>query len=236
MIQLIVGVKPVAQQLFDKWPVKYEQWFQTPIGQLIRTIELKHIMELVDPGPRDRILDVGCGTGIFTEQIAQQGAQLTGVDMSLEMLRYGVQKPGLKQMLPAVADICKLPFTDGEFSKTLSITALEFVVDAQRAIQELMRVTCRGGRLVIATLNRLSPWADRRSQDARDNPESVFRHIQFRTPGELSRLVALDGEIRTAIHFEKSASLKEAEVIERRQQARASDSGAFVIGAWRLPT
>ncbi len=225
----------MAQQLFDKWPAKYEQWFQTPIGQLIRSIELGHIMELVDPGDKERILDVGCGTGLFTEHYLREGALVTGVDLSLEMLRYGVQKPELVQMLPAVADMRSLPFADGTFSKTVSITALEFVSDARGVIQELMRVTRRGGRLVIATLNQLSPWADRRRQDARENPDSVFRHVYFRSPDELSRLVAIDGEIRTAIHFGKNVSPQEAETIERREQARASASGAFVIGAWTLP-
>ena len=229
------GIEAVAQQLFDKWPAKYEQWFRTPIGQLIQSIELGHIMELVDPGPKDRILDVGCGTGIFTEHYARRGAQVTGVDLSLEMLRYGVQKPELMQMLPAVADMRRLPFADRVFSKTVSITALEFVPDARGAIQELIRVTRRGGRLVIATLNRLSPWADRRSQDAKDNPDSVFRHVYFRTPDELSSLVTIDGEIRTAIHFGKNASPQEAEIIERREHASASAAGAFLIGVWTLP-
>ncbi len=226
----------VAQQLFDNWPARYEQWFQTPVGQLVQTIELGHIMELVGPSPKDWILDVGCGTGIFTGHYARNGAQVTGVDLSLEMLRYGVRKPELTPMLPVVADMRRLPFADNEFNKTVSITALEFVADARGAIQELIRVTRRGGRLVIATLNRLGPWADRRRKDARENPESVFRHVHFRSPDELSRLVPIDGEIRTAVHFEKTALLQAAQAVERRQQARASDTGAFVIGAWTLPS
>jgi hypothetical protein len=40
----------MADQLFDKWPLKYEQWFQTPLGRLVKSIELGHIMDLVSPG------------------------------------------------------------------------------------------------------------------------------------------------------------------------------------------
>lgn len=225
----------MAEQLFDDWPAKYEQWFHMPIGKLVRSIELDHIMDLLAPGRRDRILDVGCGTGIFTESYLQQDARVTGVDLSIEMLRYGVRKPGLGRLLPAVADMRRLPFADGAFDKTVSITALEFVADGRRAVQELLRVTRKGGRLVIATLNRLSPWADRRRQDARQDPNSVFRDVHFRSPDELSRLVDLDGEIRTAIHFDKHASPQRARVEEVRHQATASQRGAFIIGAWTRP-
>jgi SAM-dependent methyltransferase len=225
----------MAGQLFDAWPVKYEKWFQTPIGQLVQSIELGHIMDLLVPERRDRILDVGCGTGIFTESYLQRGARVTGVDLSLEMLRYGVRKPGLGKMLPAVADICRLPFADGSFDKTVSITAIEFVADGRRAVQELVRVTRKGGRLVIATLNRLSRWADRRRQNAREDPDSVFRHVHFRSPDELSRLVDLDGEVRTAIHFDKHASPLQARAEEVRHRDTASERGAFVIGGWTRP-
>lgn len=225
----------MAEQLFDPRPVGYEKWFQTPIGQLVHSIELGHIMDLLTPGRQDRILDVGCGTGIFTENYLRQGALVTGVDLSLGMLRYGLHKPGLGGMLPAVADMRQLPFSDCSFDKTVSITAIEFVADGRRAVQELLRVTRKGGRLVIATLNRLSPWADRRRQEAMQDPDSVFRHVHFRSPEELSRLIDLDGEIRTAIHFDKHASLQQAKAEEVRHQDAASERGAFVIGAWNRP-
>lgn len=225
----------MADQLFDTWPDKYEQWFRTPIGQLVRSIEQRHIMELLAPERRDRILDVGCGTGIFTENYLQQGAHVTGVDLSLKMLRYGRLKPGLNRMLPAVADMRQLPFANNSFDKTVSITAIEFVADGRRAVQELLRVTRNGGRLVIATLNRLSPWAVRRRQDARKDPGSVFRHAYFRSPDELSRLVDLDGEIRTAIYFDQHASPQKATAEEMRHQDTASQRGAFIIGAWNRP-
>jgi ubiquinone/menaquinone biosynthesis C-methylase UbiE len=225
----------MVDQVFDTWPLKYERWFQTPIGKLVHSIELRHIMELLEPDGRDRILDVGCGTGIFTENYVQAGARLTGIDLSLPMLKFARQKPSLSSMLPAVADMRALPFADGWFDKTVSITALEFVVDASQAVDELLRVTRRGGRLVIATLNSRSPWAECRRRDARQQPDSVFRHVRFRSPQELADLVRLDGRVRTAVHFEKDATPDLARRIEKRVQSRNSDRGAFVIGTWTLP-
>ena len=61
-------------QLFDEWPERYDQWFTTPIGKLIKEIEGKLIHELLDPRPEEKILDAGCGTGIFTLDSSLYGA------------------------------------------------------------------------------------------------------------------------------------------------------------------
>ncbi len=225
----------MPEQLFDKWPCKYEQWFKTPLGQLIQSIEQDHIMELLAPSPHDRILDVGCGTGIFTNTYCQAGARVTGIDLSLPMLRVAVQKQPLADMAPTVADMSALPFADGRFDKTVSITALEFVADASAAVGELLRVTRNGGCLVLATLNSLSPWAEKRRLEAQADPASVFGKAYFRSPDELVKLVGMQGHVRTAIHFPKKVAPKQALVIENRYRDRNSLLGAFVVGAWTVP-
>ena len=60
-----------------------------------------------------------------------------------------------------------LPFQDNRFDKFLSVTAIEFIEDAGAAVQEAFRVTKPGGSIVVATLNRLSPWASRRIEAAK---------------------------------------------------------------------
>ena len=57
-----------------------------------------------------------------------------------------------------------LPFTDNSFEKAISVTAIEFIRDARGAIGELFRITKPGGCIVVATLNSLSPWANRRKE------------------------------------------------------------------------
>lgn len=53
-------------EIFDEWPERYDQWFRTPIGRLVREEESKLILEMLRPGHGERILDAGCGTGVFT--------------------------------------------------------------------------------------------------------------------------------------------------------------------------
>ena len=47
--------------LFDEWPEKYDQWFTTPIGALIKKYESELILDLLEPCPGEIILDEGRG-------------------------------------------------------------------------------------------------------------------------------------------------------------------------------
>ncbi len=130
------------------------------------------------------------------------------------MLRRAAEKNTVLAHREVAADMMDLPFADGAFDKTVSVTALEFIADARRAVAELFRVTNRGGIVVVATLNRLSPWADRRLEDARHDRSSVFNRVVFRSPAELLALAPVAGVCRTAVHFGKDDPPAEWERIE----------------------
>lgn len=220
-------------QLFDDWPDPYEQWFQTPIGALVKTVELEWVMNLLKPQVAERILDAGCGSGIFTQPITEQGARITGVDISQPMLERARKRLPQHEFL--AADICDLPFANEAFDKTVSITALEFIENGEQAIAELFRVTKPGGLVVVATLNRLSPWATRRIDQAKQDSESVFNHAFFRSPQELLGLAPARGEAFTAVHFTKDSAVELAIEIEARGKEERLDTGAFLIARWRKP-
>ena len=220
-------------QTFDDWPDRYARWFESGIGRLVKRFELDLTLELLQPRPGETILDAGCGSGIFTAPIIERGVNVVGIDLSGPMLHHARDTLPAANFSPLAADIRVLPFTDGQFDRVVSITALEFVAEGQQAMDELFRVTRPGGRVVVATLNRLSPWARRRESAAR--ADSVFRHAIFRSPDELAGLTPVDGVIRNAIHFAKDVDPGEAEAIEREGAARGQATGAFVIGAWKRP-
>ena len=222
-------------QTFDDWPDRYARWFESGIGRLVKQFELDMMLELLQPRPGETILDAGCGSGIFTAPIIESGVDVVGIDVSGPMLRHARDNLPVSRFSPLVADIRALPFADGRFDRVVSITALEFVAEGPQAMDELFRVTRPGGRVVVATLNRLSPWARRRESAASSRADSVFRHAIFRSPDELAGLAPVDGDIRTAIHFAKDADPREAEAIEHDNTARGLPTGAFVIGAWERP-
>jgi ubiquinone/menaquinone biosynthesis C-methylase UbiE len=219
-------------ELFDEWPDKYDRWFTTPIGLLVKKYESELLLNLLRPKSDEFILDGGCGTGVFTLDVLSLGPRIIGVDLSLPMLSRAAKKSGGYSFQAVLADISFLPFQESAFDKVVSVTALEFIEDAKGAMEELFRVTRKGGRIVVATLNKLSPWADRRRAEA-GKGHPLFKKAMFRSPIELLALAPVKGVIRTAIHFRKEDDPAHAPEIERQGQSKGLDTGAFVVGCWQ---
>ncbi|HEX6967627.1 MAG TPA: demethylmenaquinone methyltransferase [Micromonosporaceae bacterium] len=105
----------------------------------------------LDLRPGERVLDVGAGTGVSTEELTRSGAYAVGVDLSLGMLRAGRRT---RPHIPLLAgDALRLPFPDETFDAVTISFALRNVVDPDAALREFARVTRPGGRLVICELS-----------------------------------------------------------------------------------
>lgn len=219
---------------FDEWPEKYDQWFDTPIGRLIRQYESELTVEMLGPAHGELILDAGCGTGIFTRDLFSAGAKVAGLELSFPMAHRAKWKLQEHPIQIVQGDMTWLPFTDGAFDKTISLTAIEFIENARAAIDELFRVTKAGGRILVATLNSLSPWARRREAAAKHG-HPLFRHAIFRSPDELRALSPLPCLIKTAIHFQKEDHPDKAQEMEKEGRRANSATGAFLAACWQKP-
>jgi ubiquinone/menaquinone biosynthesis C-methylase UbiE len=219
-------------QLFDEWPEAYDRWFTTPIGSLVKKFEVELIQDLLRPQKNEMILDAGCGTGVFTLDILSLGSQVIGLDISLPMLIQAGKKLKGFPFQMVLADILNLPFPKDSFDKVVSATALEFVEDTKGAVGELFRITKRGGWVVVATLNSLSPWASRRKAEAKER-QTIFEKAIFRSPHELLSLASVEGVVKTAIHFQKEDDPERAIGIEHEGQKKNLNTGAFVAVRWQ---
>lgn len=221
----------MATALFDPWTDRYDRWFDTPTGRLVRQYESALLLEFLNPLPGETILDVGCGTGIFTRDVLDCGARVTGIDLSLPMLRKALAQADGTSFTGLCADMCALPFPDNSFAKFYSMTAIEFVPDAGRAVAELNRVTRKGGCIVVTTLNSLSPWAEQRKRKAQ-NGHTLFQKACFRSPDDMRLLVAEKCVSKTAIHFQKDAPVARIPELEKEGRKHHPDTGAFLAVQW----
>jgi trans-aconitate methyltransferase len=104
------------------------------------------LVELLAPNPGERILDLGCGTGHLTAQIAARGAVTTGLDASMSMIAQARQNyPKLKFSL---ADASEFRF-DEPFDAVFSNAALHWIPDAGPVVENVARALKPGGRLVL---------------------------------------------------------------------------------------
>ncbi len=223
------------KMLFDEWPERYEQWFTTPIGKVVKEIESELIHELLNPKPEEKVLDAGCGTGIFTLDFLAAGDQVVGLDISGPMLSLAGKKTAGYPFFKVRGDMLHLPFKDNSFDKAVSITALEFIADAKSAVDELFRVTRPGGCVVVATLNSLSPWAVRRKAKTQKGQKHILENAFFRSPDQLLACSLLKGVAITAVHFQKDDDPDQAMKIEQFCRSQRLDTGAFVAVRWEKP-
>ena len=228
---MVSNEQDVKERLFDSWPEKYDRWFETPIGALVKKYENQLLLDLLEPRPQELILDVGCGTGVFTLNILGLGTRVIGLDISQPMLLRAGQKAGKYPFRAVAGDMRVLPFADQCFDRVVSMTALEFIADGQAAVEDMFRVAKKGGVVVATTLNSLSPWADRRKKAA-DKGHSLFEQMVFRSPDDMRALAPIDATVKTAIHFLKDDDPQRAPEIERDGNKKGLDTGAFVAARW----
>jgi SAM-dependent methyltransferase len=100
-----------------------------------------------------RVLDVGCGTGSLTFELARNPRieAVQGIDLVRAYIDHAQARSCDLRVSFRVADACELPFQDGVFDHSLSLLALQFVPDADRAVAEMRRVTRPGGTVAAAT-------------------------------------------------------------------------------------
>ncbi|MBY0579726.1 MAG: class I SAM-dependent methyltransferase [Burkholderiales bacterium] len=136
-------------------PKQYDAWYNTQRGKWIGEEEYRLIVSMLAPLPGETLLDVGCGTGYFTRQFANDAIvrSVIGVDADFNMIRFASEQSnqGINFM---AADACKLPFRDKSFDLVVSVTALCFIREEKAALQEMLRVTKR--QVVLGLLNRHS--------------------------------------------------------------------------------
>lgn len=99
-----------------------------------------------------RILDVGCGVGMYVRAFSAFSAHVYGVDVDLERAR---QAGGLvSRASVSVAPAERLPFPDATFDVVLLHEVIEHVDDDAQALAEACRVTQPGGHVIIFAPNR----------------------------------------------------------------------------------
>jgi trans-aconitate methyltransferase len=104
------------------------------------------VVDLLDPKPGERILDVGCGTGHLTQTIADRGAAVVGFDCSPEMI--GQARQNFPRLQFVLGDAAEMEFRS-EFDAVFSNAALHWMKNASQVAKGMADALKPGGRLAV---------------------------------------------------------------------------------------
>jgi ubiquinone/menaquinone biosynthesis C-methylase UbiE len=104
-----------------------------------------------------KILEIGSGTGVFTEFFCKAGFDVYGIDISLDLLKKAQIKHSSSISLRlSVADVENLPYADNSFDAVVGICVLHHL-DAKKAFKEIRRVLKEGGIILFSEPNMMNP-------------------------------------------------------------------------------
>lgn len=173
--------------------------------------------------PNSQILELGCGNGIASMLLNRSGHDVIGTDISALFLEEAAQwqktavRDGEHNLEYRVCDVLELPFQDETFDVVCSNELIEHVPNVETALSEMIRVTRKGGRIIICGPNLCSPlmplidliqlirgkpgrpfWGETKRQAFANSMRNIFLYLKKRcspTPQFLYREPDLEGEV-----------------------------------------
>ncbi len=127
-----------------------ELWEGLPDDLAPPDLAIRRGFMLAEVRAGDRVLDLGCGTGMFTAAAAAAGASAVGIEVAEAALRRArAQHPSLDFRVAPIDG--PLPLPDNAFDVVWASEVIEHVADTARWLSEVRRVLAPGGRLLLTT-------------------------------------------------------------------------------------
>lgn len=129
----------------DLWSSDPQRWAEAAEGRIRPLYE--RVLERLHVLPGTRLLDAGCGSGLFAELAAQGGADVIGLDAAPGLVEYARRRRPAARYV--VEDLERMPFGDGAFDVVTAFNSVLYAAGPRRALAEIARVTAPSGRAVV---------------------------------------------------------------------------------------
>ncbi len=135
---------------YDQVADIYDGRYDGERGRQYHTHICDHLMTRIPKGAQ--LLDLGCGTGLFTHRYIQAGGRAVGLDISRGMLSKARDRCRQGEYIAGTAEV--LPFRDSCFDVVSSMLAFSYIRNPGALLAEAWRVLRPGGHIAICTLGR----------------------------------------------------------------------------------
>lgn len=130
--------------------------WNTPAGRLRALRRAQRIIDGAELRTYSRVLEVGCGTGLFTELFAATGARIVAVDISPELLQKARKRDLPSNQVSFLEKQFEDCAVDGPFDAIIGSSILHHL-DIDRSLERMKALLKPGGRLAFAEPNMLNP-------------------------------------------------------------------------------
>lgn len=114
----------------------------------------KHALFHLELSPNNKILDVGCGSGLLFSFLSSKVKTIVGIDISNELLQKAKKEKNNKKIQLIQADADHLPFQNNKFDIIFAFTVLQNMPAPMNTIKEMKLVAKKGGYIVLTGLKR----------------------------------------------------------------------------------
>jgi len=146
----------MSEHNFDLIATEYDESMPAHVIRHYLDKRVAYVGDLLEPGSG---LDVGCGTGVLAQRLADAGWEMSGVDPSQGMLDVASQRA--PSVTTARGSGTELPFDDDSFDLVLTVATLHHIAepaDVHATLGEMARVTRPGGSVLVWDHNPRNPY------------------------------------------------------------------------------
>jgi len=116
------------------------------------------VLALLGDVAGERVLDAGCGPGLYAEELVRAGAEVVAFDASLPMVELARARLGTGAKVDHAVLGSTLPYGDESFDAVVCALTIHYVEERVEALRELARVVRPGGRIVLSTHHPTREW------------------------------------------------------------------------------
>jgi ubiquinone/menaquinone biosynthesis C-methylase UbiE len=138
------------QEHYDTIADVYDHHYDQHRGRCYHRHISTHIMNALPQG--GKLLDIGCGTGLFVNRYIEAGGSAIGLDISRKMLEQARRRCITCDYTIGIGE--KIPFCDNSFDAVSSLLVFSYVKDPVSMMSEAFRVLKPGGSIAICTLGK----------------------------------------------------------------------------------
>jgi ubiquinone/menaquinone biosynthesis C-methylase UbiE len=129
----------------ELWGKRSKDW--ASVQEAMGNAGYEYALQYLNIEPGNVLLDIGCGSGIFSNLAFQKGAEVTGIDASEPQIEQAQERNASIKFLQG--DMEELPFADNTYDVVCGFNSFQYAADTKNALLEAKRVLKNNGKLVV---------------------------------------------------------------------------------------